>query len=488
MVNDLRYAFRQVFKRPGFTGVTILTIGLGIATVTVVFSLINTLYFHTLHVREPSRLHDIFAVPDTGSEAYQPFSYQNYADYRDRNDVFEGLIAQSSSHVFNLRLGGGIQTVSGAYVSGNYFSVLGLEPSAGRFFNADEDAVPGRNPVVVISQALWRAQLGQSSDAVGRTVELNGQAYTIIGIAPGGFQGTAIPTKNDVWLPLMMISPASWLESRSTAWLAMTGRLRPVVSRVQAEAALSVIANQIKTAHSKDFIYTRFKCLRVGTSFMTATPGAVRLVVMLAAGALLFLFVACTNVMGMLLARATTRMREMAIRASIGASRKRLLRLLLTESVATFALAGTLAVLLVNWSRPALESILAITPYFKFSIVLDWRTFGFALGLSAAAGMLCGLIPALASTRGNVAPLLKDAGLPGGLRPSRARQLLIVTQQAVSLLLLVVSGLFYCSAKEAQKIRLGFDPNHVLLLRVNDRSANLSRDQQSLTINDSTKV
>ena len=308
MVNDLRYAFRQVFKRPGFTGVTILTIGLGIATVTVVFSLVNTLYFHTLHVREPSRLHDIFAVPDTGSEAYQPFSYQNYADYRDRNDVFEGLIAQSSSHVFNLRLGGGIQTVSGAYVSGNYFSVLGLEPSAGRFFNADEDAVPGRNPVVVISQALWRAQLGQSSDAVGRTVELNGQAYTIIGIAPGGFQGTAIPTKNDVWLPLMMISPASWLESRSTAWLAMTGRLRPVVSRVQAEAALSVIANQIKTANTQEFIYTRFKFLRVGTSFMTATPGAVRLVVMLAAGALLFLFVACTNVIGMpLLVEANTK-------------------------------------------------------------------------------------------------------------------------------------------------------------------------------------
>ena len=176
MFSDLQFALRQLLKSPGFTGVTILTIGLGIATVTVVFSLINTLYFHTLHVREPSRLHDIFAVPDTGSDAYQPFSYQNYADYRDRNDVFEGLVAQSSSHVFNLRLGGGIQTVSGAYVSGNYFSVLGLEPSAGRFFNADEDAVPGRNPVVVISQALWRAQLGQSSDAVGRTVELNGQS------------------------------------------------------------------------------------------------------------------------------------------------------------------------------------------------------------------------------------------------------------------------------------------------------------------------
>src|SRR5207249_6463221 len=297
--------------------------------------------------------------------------------------------------------------------------------------------------------------------------ELNGQAYTIIGIAPSGFQGTAVPSKNDVWVPLMMISPASWLESRSTAWLAMTGRLRPGVSREQAEAALSVLANQIKTAHSKDFIYTRFKCLRVGTSFMTATPGAVRLVVMLAAGALLFLLVACTNVMGMLLARATTRLREMAIRASIGATRKRLLRLLLTENIATFALAGMLAIILVYWSRPALESMLAITPYFKLTLVLDWRTFGFALGLSATAGILCGFVPALAATRGNVAPLLKDAGLPGGLRPGRVRQLLIVTQQAVCLLLLVVSGLFYCSAREAQKVRLGFEPNNVRLVGVN---------------------
>src|SRR2546427_9552873 len=137
MVNDFRYAFRQVFKRPGFTGVTILTIGLGIATVTVVFSLINTLYFHMLPVREPSRLHDIFAVPDTGSDAYQPFSYQNYADYRDRNDVFEGLVAQSSSHVLNLRLGGGIQTDSDAYVSGNFISVLALQPLVVRFLYAD---------------------------------------------------------------------------------------------------------------------------------------------------------------------------------------------------------------------------------------------------------------------------------------------------------------------------------------------------------------
>ena len=231
-MNDLRFAIRQLLKNPGFTAVTVLTMGLGIATVTVVFSLINTLYFHTLAVRELRRLHEIFAVPDSGSDSYQPFSYPNYADYRDRNDVFEGLLAQSSSHVFNLRLADGIQTVSGAYVSGNYFSVLGLRPSAGRFFSTDEDAVPGRNPVAVISQALWRAQFHQSPDAVGRTVELNGQAYTIIGIAPGGFQGTAMPSKSDVWVPLMMISPASWLESRSTAWLAMMGRLRPRVSRV----------------------------------------------------------------------------------------------------------------------------------------------------------------------------------------------------------------------------------------------------------------
>src|SRR2546430_7148678 len=205
-MNDLKFAFRQLLKNPGFTAATVLTIGLGIATVTVVFSLINTLYFHTLSVREPSRLHDLFAVPDSGSDAYQPFSYPNYADYRDRNDVFDGLLAQSSSQVFNLRLGAGIQTVSGAFVSGNYFSVLGLHPLAGRFFNADEDAVPGRNPVAVVSQALWRAQLGESPDAVGRTVEFNGHAYTIIGIAPGGFHGTAMPSTIDAGVPLMMRS------------------------------------------------------------------------------------------------------------------------------------------------------------------------------------------------------------------------------------------------------------------------------------------
>ena len=235
-MNDLRFALRQLLKHPGFTAVTVLTMGLGIATVTVVFSLINTLYFNTLPVREPSRLHEIFAVPDSGSDAYQQLSYPNYADYRDRNDVFDGLLAQSSSQVFNLRLGDGIQTVSGGYVSGNYFSVLGLQPSAGRFFSSDEDAVPGRNPVAVISQALWRAQFGQSPDAVGRAIELNGQAYTIIGIAPGGFHGTVMPSKSDVWVPLMMMSPPSMLESRGSGWLAMTGRLKPGVSRRQAEA------------------------------------------------------------------------------------------------------------------------------------------------------------------------------------------------------------------------------------------------------------
>src|SRR5437667_1315578 len=240
-MNDLRFAIRQLLKHPGFTAVAVLTMGLGIATATVVFSLINTLYFHTLAVREPSRLHEIFAVPDSGSDSYQPFSYPNYADYRDRNDVFDGLLAQSSSQVFNLRLGAGIQIAAGAYVSGNYFSVLGLQPLAGRFFNAEEDAVPGRNPVAVISQALWRAQLAQSPDAVGRTIELNGQAYTIIGIAPGGFHGTVMPSKSDVWVPLMMMSPPSMLESRGSGWLAMTGRLKPGVSHGTAEAELIVI-------------------------------------------------------------------------------------------------------------------------------------------------------------------------------------------------------------------------------------------------------
>jgi predicted permease len=477
LIQDLRYGARMLWKQPGFTLIVALTLSLGIGANGLIFSLVNALLLRPLPVEKPEELAAVY-TSDFSSGDFGGTSYPDYVDFRDRNRVFTGLAAYLPPQPLSLNIDGANERMFGEIVSGNYFSTLGITPSLGRGFLAEEDRTPGERAVAVISHKLWQTRFGGDPATVGRSVNINGHPFTIVGVGPENFTGMLRGFAVDWWIPAMMMKEAAPgsdnLTHRSSRGFLALGRLKPCVTIQQAQSDFNSIAAQLYKEWPGHWENIR----RQGRSISVTPESDARLMpgmrmpivifmalLMTVAG--LVLLIACANIANLLLARATARRKEIAIRLALGAGRRRLIRQLLTESVALALLGGGAGLLLAGW---AADLLMAFKPPLPLPVELDlrgdWRVYGFMVGLSLLTGIVFGLTPALAASRPDIIASLKDetgAAITGG-RTGRLRGSLVVTQVAVSLPLLICAGLFLRSLGNASAIDPGFDADNLLAM------------------------
>jgi putative ABC transport system permease protein len=459
---DLRYGARMLVKKPGFTLIAVITLALGIGANTAIFSLVNTMFLRPLPVEKPEQLVALNNVSLNGERNFPAFSIPNYRDLRDRNDVLAGLAAYRIAPISLSN--NGVNTRLWAYLAtGNYFEMLGVKPALGRFFTPEDDKAPGAHPVAVVTHECWQRRFAGDSNIVGKKVLVNGHSYTIIGVAAPGFYGTEIGYKTEMWFPMMMLAQIEagrdYLNDRDTWNFFVQGRLKPGGSVAQAEAALKNIAAQLAREFPKE---------NEGITIALSPPGLfgafMRGPIMGFAGVLmavvgLVLLLACTNLANLLLAHATERRKEIAIRLALGAGRWRLVRQLLTESVVLGALGGAFGLALAYW---LVDGVMAFKPPLDIPLTtelhLDARVLLFAVAVSLLTGVVFGLLPALQATKPELVPALKDetSSIAGwGYRRSWLRSGLVVMQVALSLVLLICAGLVLRGLQNAQRLSPG---------------------------------
>ncbi|MFL6274021.1 MAG: ABC transporter permease [Blastocatellia bacterium] len=470
MLQDLRYSLRMLGKTPAFTLVAVLSLAIGIGANTTVFSIVNALLLRPLPgLQEPSRLVDLHATSPHGQ--YGTFSYPDYEYYRDHTDQFEGIAAYTMLEAY-LNTGDQPEHTFGNLVSGNYFDVLGARPALGRFFTPEEGQTPDTHPVVVISYSLWQRRFSGEPQAIGRAMTVNNHSYTIIGIAQKNFRGTLVGVSPELWVPVTMRKEATpgELMTRNSRWLQAFGRLRPGVSLDQAQAELVTLASQLQQAYPDTN-----RDLGVRLQPASAVPGAVRGAVVGFMGILmmivgLVLLIACANVAAMFLTRTTARRREVAIRLAIGATRGRIIRQVMIESLLLFLCGGVAGTLMAVSATKLLAAVkLPFDMPIFIDLGLDWRVLGFTLIASLATGLLFGLSLALQASKPDVLPALKSDTPGGGAHRSRTRNMFVVAQVAISLVLLIVGGLFMRSLMNAAHIDPGFNPDGVQTVGYNLR-------------------
>jgi len=465
MLQDFRYGLRTLSRSPVFTAVAVLSLALGIGANTSIFSLLSQVMFRLLPVADPQRL-VVFHTEgqrEGSSSTDSPeavFSYPMYKDLRDRNPVFEGVIARSSAAV-SLTSGGQTERARAELVSGNFFEVLGVRAALGRVLTADDDRMPGAHPVIVLSHGYWKRRFGGRADILNQKVNLNGHPMVVIGIAPLGFHGVLSGDTPDLLVPIMMKREASpnWegFDDRQYRWLNVFARLKPGDSMRQAEAAMQILyhaASEEDLARMKAPLRERARAQYLGQKLelRQAAQGINSLraewetsLLALMAMVGLVLLIACSNVANLMLARATGRQKEIAIRLAIGAGRADIVRQLVVESLIIAVVGGVLGLIVSNWTTAGLLRFLpdnATGGWLAAS--LDWRTLGFCAALAIGTGILFGLAPAIGSTRLDLAPALKEQSGSAAAGGAHAwlRKLFIVAQVALSLMLLVGAGLF----------------------------------------------
>ena len=466
---DLRFGYRQLRKSPGFTCVALLSLALGIGANAMIFSLISTILLRPLPITHPERVFAVHQIRQRNLSAMQSMSYPNYKDVRDRNEVLSGLAVfrfapMSVSH------NGSSERMWGYLVSGNYFEVLGVEAFLGRTFTPEEDRGVNAHPLVVVSYGCWQRRFGADPKVVGSSILVNGHSFTLIGVTKPEFSGTENLFKPEFWVPSMMqpwIEPNfSGMESRSDGqWFAF-GRLKSGVNASQAQAQLNGVAQQLAKEHPE---------VNEGMGFLLTPPGLVvpslRNAMIAFSGALLLtvalvLLIACTNLASLLLARASSRRKEIAVRLAIGATRIRLARQLLTESVLLSVTGGLLGLGLgVFLVRIVLASIPATDVGITLDLRLDWRVVCFVGSLALLTGIGFGLIPALQASRPDLVASLQE-NAAGSRRRVRVRNVLVTMQLALSLVLLITAGLTVRSLQHAELLGPGFNPQHALIMSV----------------------
>ena len=472
LFQDLRYAARMLRKSPGFTVVAVATLALGIGANTAIYGWLRRVLLAPLPgAASPGSIVSIETrTPDGGRI---DSGWPDYTDLRDSARSFDGIIAFQSRHV---TLAGKTESrrAYALFVSGNYFDVLGVRAERGRTFLPAEGAPPAATPVAVISDGLWARRFDRAPDVVGRSVRLNGRDFTIVGVAPPAFKGTINGLNFDLYVPLAATrllggelegSRSRLVGNRETRWLAMMGRLRPGISLESAQAELETIAARLARDNPGTNRNMGFVAERINTATYGVGERLGGIVVALFVAVGLVLLIACVNVANLLLARASARRREIAVRLALGASRGRLVRQLLCESLLLSAAGGLAGLLIVPWVNAILLALLPSSPLpLDLEPSLDGAVFAFGFGLSVLSGLLFGLTPALQASRPDLAEALKEAGsaLSGGARP-RLRRALVVSEVALALLLLVTTGLFLRSLSAAQAINPGFERSNVLV-------------------------
>ena len=454
-------------KRPGFTAIAVITLALGIGANTAIFSLVNTVLLRPLPVPHPEQLVEVYGTFHNGAD-YTIQSYLNYKDYRDRNDVFSGLVAYRFAPM-SLSHESRNERVWGYLVSGNYFEMLGVQPFLGRYFIPEEDKTPGSHPVAIISYGCWQKRFASDRDVVGQALRINGHAFTVVGVAPKGFNGTEVAYAPELFVPMMMaheIEPGSgWLESREDDNLFVVGRLKQGVTSAQAESALRGITLQLAKEYPKENEGRGVRLLTPGLFIPDIRNSVISFSGVLMAVVGLVLLLACVNLANLLLARATERRKELAIRLAVGASRARIVRQLVSESVMLSLAGGLGGLLLAAWINDLVAKIKLPTDVaLIMDLHLDWRVLAFALAASLGTGIFFSLLPALQSSKPDLVPALKDEASMAGFRRSRLRNALVVVQVALSLVLLVCAGLVVRSLQVAQRTRPGFTPENAVAL------------------------
>jgi predicted permease len=467
LTQDLRYALRMLRKSPVFTVVAVAVIAIGTGAVTTIFSAANSIVLRPLPgADDPAQLVDIQRTREDGNGSLSA-SYPYYLALRDGARSMTGVAAWGMLSL-TLSTGGEGVSILGNIVSGNYFSVLGVRPTLGRFFAEDEDRTPLTHPVVVIAHALWRDRFAGDSAILGRTIRINGHPLTVIGVAPPGFRGVFTPLKTELWVPMMMqarLRSGGDITNANAAWLQTFGRLRDGTSREVARAELARltsdrVASGAETADWKTHnSVTLSRLWGLPSEAGTAVFGFLAL--LLAASAMV-LMIASVNVAAMLLARAVGRRREMAVRLALGAGRHRLVRQLLTESVLLFLVGAAGGVALATQGTRALERVdfHAEVPI-ALDLAPDARVLAFALITALVTGVVFGLAPALQASRLDLNDPLRSDTAGSGSRRSRSRSILIVGQVAFSSLLLVAAGLFLRALDRGERVDPGMDVNNV---------------------------
>lgn len=471
---DFRFGLRMMLKQPGFTLVAVLILALGIGANSAIFNGVSAFILRPLPgVAEPESLVVPFQVDHEGDRS-DSYSYPDFVDYQNRNRTFEGLLAHRLVQVV---FGASDQkeVIYGEMVSGNYFDLLRVKPLLGRTFAPDEDRTANSHPVVVISHDLWRNRFASDPAVVGKEVTLNGSPFTIIGVTGPGFQGTKWGLGLDFQVPMAMqqriIPGSNRLNSRGDHWFQVIGRLKPGMSLSQGADDLTAIARQL----DQDFPNERgrdnkvillpenegrfndsINVIKLGSVMAMAVVGVILLIV-------------CANIASLLLARSLTRRREISIRLALGAGRWRLIRQLLTESVMLSLLGGVLGLMLSFWLSDLILHLAPVLPYrLVLNTQMDWTVILFTLGLSLLAGIVFGLMPALQTSNPDLIPALKgeESSLRSGKKRFTLRNVLVVAQVVLSLVVLISAGLFIRSFQNAQAFDPGFSAGNAVAMTV----------------------
>jgi predicted permease len=487
LLADVRFGLRSLRKSPGFTATAVLTLALGIGGNTAVFSLVNAVLLQRLPVRESERLvHLTF-------EGGGMLSFPDYADLRDHQRAFDGFAAFGGIQV-SLNRGGEAELAGGLIVTGNYFEVLGARPELGRLIASSDDVRPGAHPVLVLSHGVWRSRFASEPGVVGRELLVNGHRFTVIGVAPEGFQGSQLGVERGLYIPMMMqaiVRPPragysgemdpDLLRSRNNRWLTGLGRLQPGTTAEQAASALTSLAVGVMPPRPAGAPKIRMATMPVdvGDARTRAQLRSAATLLMAVVGTVLLL--ACANVANLMLSQAAARRREIALRLALGASRARVVRQLLTESVLLAAFGGLAGLLLTWWTLAAFRGAAPPPGALPVAIqaAVDVRVLAFTFVLALLAGILFGLAPGLTATGGALVPALKDESFVPDERARRfnLRSALVVSQVSLSLLLLVTAGLFLRNLRELQAIGPGFDVERLLSAQLPVNLLRYTQDQ-----------
>ncbi len=460
LFTDIRYGVRSLLKRPGFTVIALIALALGIGANTAIFSLVNAVLLRPLPFPEPDSLVWVFGnVRGGGNRA--SVTPLDYLDYRERNKTFAEFAAMFSGPVpVNFTGAGEPERLTAAGVTGNYFQALGVQPSLGRTFQLENEK-SGQDQVVVLSHALWLRRFGGDPSIVNKTITLDGKSCAVIGVMPRDF---SFPQTAELWVP-MNFEASPGMKQRKAHFLRPIGRLKPGVTLEQAQADTDIVAKQLEAQYPETNTNWNLRLVPLREQLV----GNTRPTLLILFGAVGFvLLIACANVANLLLVRAASRQKEIALRTALGASRFRIVRQMITESVLLALIGGALGTLLAAWGVDVLVKLSKGSLPSTALVRIDLTVLGFTVLLSIVTGILFGLAPALRTVKLSLSETLKEGGRGGGegLHRSRTRSLLVVVETAVAVVLLIGAGLLIKSLIRLQNIDPGFDANNVLTMRV----------------------
>ena len=498
LFQDLQYALRMLRKSPAFTTVAVMTLALGIGANTAIFSLVNAVMLKMLPVKAPGELVIVGDPRDVhhrsmGDPRVDLFSHPLYRELSAHNEVFSGMLVSGEAHRLRItapdspgEIAGG---VTGVLVSGNYFSVLGVNALYGRVLTPEDDTAPGAHPLAVVSYSFWRDKLGQNPAAIGRLIHVNNSPFTIVGVTPPGFFGDTVGDQQDLWVPVTMqeqlITGRQWLDNYEASWLHCIARLKPGVSVEQARANLNVVLQQLVNGplgaklnkdDRENLQNAKIQVVAGGGGFSQLRGDFREPLLLLMTIVVLVLVIACVNVANLLLARAAARQKEIAVRLAIGAAPGRVIRQLLTESIFLAFTGGALGLLVAQWGT---ATLLRLSRTNDLQASPDLRVFLFTAAVCLVTGILFGLIPALRSRKVSVALTLKSGAQSGGNSHTRWSwgKSLVTAQVALSLLVLFAAGLLVRSLQNIRNVDLGYNREHILLVSTDPLSAGYDKQR-----------